>query len=84
MRRLLAVEMPEATPMGEQRHDDELGERPSMDAARGGDEDVGIPQAERANELPDAGAGGLHPFEPRRDGDIFGRARQIPKNLGAG
>src|SRR5690606_549433 len=49
----------------EQDHEHELGEGASVDAAGGGDEELAGGNPEAADELADAGAGGLDPLQAR-------------------
>ena len=84
MLRLLGLQICEAAPMGEQRHEDELGERARMHAARRGDEHVRALEAERLDALADAGRGRLHPFEALRQRRVLALARQVEQDVGAG
>ncbi len=72
--------------MVEQRGKDELGQRLGVDTTGGGDDKVGILQAEPLHEGTDAGRRGLHPAQLRRE--LQERAslmlREIEQNLRLG
>ena len=55
LRLLLGVEMAKAAEMQKKRHHDELGERPRMDAARRGNDDVALLKPQLLDALSDAG-----------------------------
>ncbi len=81
---LFSVEMSQAADVEQQRHEDELGEGPGVNAARGGDENVAIEQAEAVRGGADAAAGGLDPAQPLCLRDVGRRGGQVPEDFGAG
>ena len=70
----------------EQPEDGELGQRAGMDAGGGGEGDVRLDQPGVGEELADAGAGALHPAQPRRVLRQVGRIEpvEIEHHLGLG
>lgn len=80
---LFGLEVVEAAEMAEEGHERPLGERPGVDAARGGDEDTGAVEAEAGDGGADAGGCGLDPGEAGQEGEV-GRVGEAEEDVGAG